>query len=737
MNSFNYYISKYSIELNLIAKKGWQFNSEGKLLPNCTSAVLPKAPVLAKIYETLQHSPVCGLDLEKCRKFTKNINRFTSSANQGEAVEVKRISSKILRLVKKNTQELPRCFTTPSAHKVNAILDKDVASIAVIDYWILYDLANLLAASRFFIHILYLRSAIQCKIKELQLQAPDLKLYQKEGEAFYKIEYRHPFEAKDCEFALSIEWNYKLNPQPMNASPRFMKSIIKRKIESCDLQFKNYLDQLLCLHLIAALGAYSDEIDANCESHHNSFKHTQTNQKILNALKQELIHHPKSYNEWDGANNPYDNPKKLATMAKEVSETSSLVHLKFDEWYNLLLEKILDYKQFHPEAALPPVSLETFSNYRNFIDKDNIQLPLAKELELWTKEAQRTFDCLHSEAAFPPVCLETFSNDRNFLDKDPTQLPLAKELKLSTQDAQQTFDSKLTAPSSTKKTKSRRPRGKAKIKAEIPKNSLEDRAKESLSTERILKGEVEKSNEEIEKSTHVDHSAKHTTRKKKKKRGKAAPSPLMGTQLMDEGSVHDLLLKSSPFAVKKRITDWFNPSASVKILDAESLLMHQFAWAAQQVIWEVGLRHYYLNPQGFYQPAIALFCDVRHQLFLKPEPFLITVTFDHNVEQSKRDSNFKFDPTWECYHRTLTRRHQQDQLVNEYMEIARNRFIDFPPLPSQAEQVDIPALLDKKPFPDRSFIESIDGGTITIRDPKFDGNTKCRIRLFIHPSYID
>jgi hypothetical protein len=83
------------------------------------------------------------------------------------------------------------------------------------------------------------------------------------------------------------------------------------------------------------------------------------------------------------------------------------------------------------------------------------------------------------------------------------------------------------------------------------------------------------------------------------------------------------LLKSSPFAVKKRVTDWFDPSASVKILDAESLLMHTFAWAAQQVIWEVGLRHYFLNNEGFYEPAIALFCDVQHQLFSKPEPCLI------------------------------------------------------------------------------------------------------------------
>ena len=55
-----------------------------------------------------------------------------------------------------------------------------------------------------------------------------------------------------------------------------------------------------------------------------------------------------------------------------------------------------------------------------------------------------------------------------------------------------------------------------------------------------------------------------------------------------------------------------------------------------------------------------------------------------------------------------------------------------PSLPSQSFLLDVPQELRNKSYADGSFIESVNGGVITIRDPKHDARgMACRLELFV------
>lgn len=187
------------------------------------------------------------------------------------------------------------------------------------------------------------------------------------------------------------------------------------------------------------------------------------------------------------------------------------------------------------------------------------------------------------------------------------------------------------------------------------------------------------------------------------------------------------LIETCPFKVKSRITDWFGPQIDeLTHLNKESSFIHNFAWAANQVLWEFGLRYPRKNNNGLHEPALAMLCEVEHPLFQKKELFKMTATFD------SQHPHKKYDPNWSCYHRTLTRREQDEEIVNEYFANGTHQFIDFPPLLSQRFNVDSSNLDVGFIFPDGSFIESVEGSVITIRDPKHDkGNIKCSLYLYV------
>lgn len=194
----------------------------------------------------------------------------------------------------------------------------------------------------------------------------------------------------------------------------------------------------------------------------------------------------------------------------------------------------------------------------------------------------------------------------------------------------------------------------------------------------------------------------------------------------------DLFINSSPFPVKKRILDWYGLDKSkLSLQNAESPLIHNFAWAANDILWEFGLKYSRKDDKGNIQPAIAMLCNLEHANIPKQKSlFRFTATFDHTISEG---SDLKtFDPTWICYHRTLTRREQNEEIVEDYIQNGKYQCVDFPPLLSQRIQVEIPESLKGKSYPDGSFIESVEGSTITIRDPKNDeGNIKCRLHLFV------
>lgn len=136
------------------------------------------------------------------------------------------------------------------------------------------------------------------------------------------------------------------------------------------------------------------------------------------------------------------------------------------------------------------------------------------------------------------------------------------------------------------------------------------------------------------------------------------------------------------------------------------------------------------NENGIYQPAIAMLCQVDHLLYKKPILCRITMTFDYNIPKNTHISSLKFDPDWSCYHRTLTHRKQEEE-VEDYIRNGKYQF-DFPTLPSQRCEINFPEELIKRKFPNGSYIDSVEGSVITVRDPKNDsGNVKCILQLFV------
>ena len=200
---------------------------------------------------------------------------------------------------------------------------------------------------------------------------------------------------------------------------------------------------------------------------------------------------------------------------------------------------------------------------------------------------------------------------------------------------------------------------------------------------------------------------------------------------LTENSMHEMLCKASPFQMKHRISDWFKPVSNQPILNEESTLVHNFAWAVNDIIWEFGLKYPRKNDAGQFQPAIAMLCQVKHQLYPEPKLFQITVTFDHILEEQS-PNKISYNSTWECYHRTLSRKNQDNETVEEYVSNGVYQFIDFPPLRPEYVNIEIKKSLLSKIYPDGSFIEKVESSIITVRDPKNDiGKNECRLLLFV------
>ncbi|PJD97955.1 MAG: hypothetical protein CK425_02170 [Parachlamydia sp.] len=695
MNSYAYYVGRYSAELQLAIDKGWQFDQEGKISPVCQGKVLSRDAVLTKIYKTLQSAPVYSMDKGKCRKFEESVRKYAASGSGDEGKKAKRISNQIQKLVKEKANHIFSCFFGSNANKVNSILDKDSTKITPKEYLLLYDLANLFAFERFTTHTFYHKASILQKMEELREKCPNINI-KKESDATTNpfIVYEYPTSAIDCQLALWIEWHQMKEPDLTKVNPEVIKKIIQGKLESSDPKFQRYLEDRLMLYILYALASRWKEVGEE----EMSYKELETlvceyktDKETFDACSCEFIHHPASYTELGRREptfaTPFDDPSEVAPIAKELRLYASDTNNDFDKWYQAIYKKIQSYQQSnHPEAALPFFNPDKFSAYNNFIDKNDIAIPLMTQFREWEKTASLDF---------------------------------AK----SKQQTEEASTKPKTASAKPKKNSSRR---------KFLKPVYEDREKEP-SGEKEPTEPVAQIGESLI-NTEPYQTAKNAQPKKKiKKSSSSAASKRIATPPAIIKSIHEALAESSPFAVKKRVTDWFDPSVEVEILNKESKLIHNIGWAANLIAWELGTRYLHSNQfKGEFQPAIALLCDVQHAFFPKPELFLMTFTFDHIVDRESFNPEFKYDPTWPCFHRALTRRDQYNQVVDEYMEIAKNQLIDFPALPSQAQQLQLSKEFDRRPFPDGSYIESIEGGVVTIRDPKHDTKLQqCRLRLFI------
>ncbi|PJD94476.1 MAG: hypothetical protein CK425_11550 [Parachlamydia sp.] len=632
---------------------------------------ISKKIVLDKILYVLERARVYSIDQQNSRKFLHLVAQYAKLADAQEVSKVQRISKKINTLVQQQSNRVPSCFTSSFAKKVNRILDLDCTRIDHQEYIWLYDLANLLAVDRLNIHQLYQKAAIQAKMSELLEKSPDIRITPGEVTS-YRFTYQHPTEAADCQLSLAFECHLKKDSDLSKVDPQLIKWIIQRKVESIDLNFRIYLDQALALYVCHALGVQWDE------------------------LEQELVAQKALV---DYANNHINKSVRMGCCQGFLSHP-----LSFGE----LVREKSSASSFYDRSRLPPIAKEVYEH----------ALATHEAYDQWYQaiyEKIAAYKHHHPDATLPFMNMEEFSFYKTFVSKDDIRIPLVEQFEKWTEEAREVFE-KTKAPAKvlSKKTLKKR---KEKFKKKSP-DVISPEAPSSLKEEAVS-GEKEAPSQKVYTDPSVPEIAQ----------SQFIDEPLVQT------SIHELLLKSSPFAVKKRITDWFDTIASVKILNEESVFIHTFAWAAQ-VIWDVGLRYYHFNDRGEYQPAIAILCDVVHPLFPKPELFLMTVTFDHKAGKSNLDPDHLFDPTWECYHRTLTRREQASEVVADYLEIA-NDFREFPPLPSQAKKIVIRKELEKRIYPDRSYIHSVEGGVITIRDPKHDRKyTPCVLRLYPDPSNI-
>ncbi|CCB86510.1 putative uncharacterized protein [Parachlamydia acanthamoebae UV-7] len=334
--------------------------------------------------------------------------------------------------------------------------------------------------------------------------------------------------------------------------------------------------------------------------------------------------------------------------------------------------------------------------------------PIAPVLDQWyTAMYEKTvqYQKIHPNLPLPVVCAETFVSSKDFISQNDLNYSLLSKIQKWEADAQRSFQ---------------QPKSPSKQSASTAKPPQKKKKKKLRQTSFVVP--------EHEETQEFEVSGTSSKMFKEKSTEITAPAPVIS-----EKSIRQQLEESSSFRVASRVTDWFDQTKSHPILNEESLIVHNFAWAANEVLWLFGMRYPREKAPQIYEPAIALLCQVEHGLFSRAQTFRATVTFEHKIEKENVfNPSFKYDPAWISYHRALTRRPQEQEMVEEFIANARDQFIEFPVLPSQRFHVELPSGVLKKIFPDGSYIESVTGSIVTIRDPKNDvGQKKCRIHFFI------
>lgn len=670
MPSLFFLLNKYSLELSLVANHGRQFNQQMQVVKQGEGTAATKAKVLEAMLRTLKEAPVYHLEGTLPSNFLVAISNYAANESQARDV-VQKIQSFLIA----RGGKIMSCFQGAAARKVNLVLDKAPEAMNEGDYLLLYDLANLFAFKRCQSQLFYKQTAIIESVKKLLKQYPNIKIQVAEDGWLPSIRYELPQEMNDLHFLILIEFFYR-NEKPLcYKDPEFINQIIRKKIETKDDGFRNYLAAYLILIKISALCVCWDEASDNSmmEKLDGLLKAAKTQ---LGDYSPEFIHEPRAYT--DICRSPIDlrpfddRPLNWSQIAKEQFNYANDTNADFDLWYQAIFAKIKDYQTLHSAAALPFVDPSRFAASKRFIEQSDLEVPLIDQMSKWEKQITLEISKEKQKAKEPSL---------------PSPAPISKP-------STEASSSILPAPEE---------------KPPEPITSVvEDLAASSLDVpNRVTSSEIEKV---IEK-----------------------PMPSAVEPALEKEKLSQKYQKACPFSVKQRLIDWYDPQIrhTLPLLNKESSLIHDFAWAANEILWQFGLRYARKQDKGNYQPAIAMLCKIEHHFYPKSELFQATLTFDYALGFSENMA-ITYDPSWQCYHRNLTRKDQQNDMVNEYVQTGKYQFVDYPALPSQSAEIEAPAHLIGTKYPDGSFVEGVKGSIITIRDPKHDQQKfKCRLHFFI------
>lgn len=673
--SFLRLINKYNTEINLILNTNgnYQYNEKNELVKKNDNKKISINEQLTYIFQSLSKAPVYYLESQPMENFLKTIKKYAENSNPSEKRKIEQTVMKIQTIVKQESDEIHSCFLTESAKKINLLLDMDETQISEREYFLLYDLANLLAYNRLKFQIFYRQSAIVEKIKALRQHYPNLMIKVNEHGDWspsVKIDWDlSTINITELQFAIFLIFRMK-NSDLKNYDPIFLQKIIQMKTISQNDEFKEILEICLMFYVISELCEKWDDFKADKFNQLNSLlRNAKTPSDEINQLGGDFITESRSYH---GLKTiiftPFSAQIDFNFISKDLFKIQNDTNAAFDKWYEAIFNKIRKYKNLHPTVDFPLIEPEEFVNYKNFFNTKNLQVHLLNKIKKWnTEEAEKLND-----------------------QKKSSSLTKSKQLSKANQSTQEKISQKKSESELSK----------------IEENSISAVKEISISTPESKENQVEilaVKPQSISELPFINEKEKY----------------------------RELLIKSTPFIVKDRVTAWYTHENDQEILNEESIFIHNFAWAANHIIWKYGMKYIRKNEHGVLQPAIVMLCKVEHHLYKKPVLRRITTTFDHEIKEDNDCSLLEFDPQWQCYHRTLTPRQQVENEVEEYISNGKYQF-DYPPLPSQHQEFNFHNELINRKFPDGSYITSIDGPVITIMDPKNDSkNVKCILRLFV------
>lgn len=219
------------------------------------------------------------------------------------------------------------------------------------------------------------------------------------------------------------------------------------------------------------------------------------------------------------------------------------------ESYHDLKENKINFTPFTDNIDLKTISKELFevSNETN------------DSFDIWYKAIYKKIEKykeLHPEVIIPlPLIIpEEFTDYKNFFSIKNLKIPLLDQIIQWEKEAKKLNEQKKMTPNVKAKPK--------QTSKEVEYSKLEVSKTEELSTP---------SQNSIEKSIEILPETK---------------PQLISEQIIieKEKSMVEFLEENSPFKVKKRVTDWFISPDKLEILNEESPLFHNFAWAVNNIL---------------------------------------------------------------------------------------------------------------------------------------------------------